>query len=238
MVQHPGCRLKFGNYPLTTRKRQGKLAPAVTGKPRGEEGHAAQDARNANATQNPIKGHVDRYSREYNPTTVTAIPLEKYEAREQLADPVAEFTATVQRQSAILREHEESSTVILSAVRNDWFRMDLEWRVRINAASKQYEENRKVIEGNPQYWQSLELVNPDILRVFQKDWERWSQITKSVRAAVKEKLEEEQRTIEAIKASPEAEALFRDGDEDGKKAYAEGDYDVYDLDELEQQFGL
>jgi hypothetical protein len=158
--------------------------------------------------------------------------LQNFEA---LQDPLAVFTAAIQQSSADLRNHAEVSARVLNDVQNDWFIMGLEWRVGINAASKAHSDSLEAANSKETLWRSLGDINPEIAKVFKKDWERWSQVTQAVRAAIDEKLEVERRSTESLKRSPEAEALFLDGHEEGKRAYKAGDYDEYDLDELEQQ---
>lgn len=114
-----------------------------------------------------------------------------------------------------------------------WFSLDLESRLALVRFSEEAVRDRPLDDDLGMF----KILHPKFRKMYQKAWAHYHKAALRFRSAVEEKLEAEGQATAALKSSMEAQARFLEGHLRGKQAIEAGDYDTYDLDELEKQFG-
>lgn len=120
-------------------------------------------------------------------------------------------------------------------LRERWACLPLEARVEILSLAKDTAAFAGVVEA--MYYSAAHLLSGDLAKTLAKTIQGYKSASRAISEATGRMAESERIASRALKDSPEAEKRFLEGHEEGKRAYAAGDFDTYDLDELEKQLG-
>ena len=145
---------------------------------------------------------------------------ESAEGRTELAENIARLPALLEN--------------ILDLARDSWFYADLSWRVQAPYVVEivlDFAFMLKRIEH------SFDSLDPATASKARETILQLQGMGVELRGVVKDRIETERRSTEALKADPQSESRFMEMHEQGKREIKEGRFESFTLEEFKEQFG-